>query len=87
VFEKEILEKHEQLNKMKNQLMKKKEAKTAELAPIPKLIRPKPQFDYFSLYPTFNHIFSVMYLKPTPQALADIPHLHLDIRSLFTAHL
>jgi hypothetical protein len=83
-----MVEKHEQLSKMKNQLtMRKKNPKTAEPSTICKIIRPRPEFDYFSVYPTFNHIFSVMYLKPPAQALSDIPHLLVDIRGLFTAHL
>lgn len=50
--------------------MKKTSTKVAEAMAVPKLIRPKPEFDYFSVYPTFNHIFSVMYLKPASQAVS-----------------
>lgn len=69
--------------------MRKTNKKVAEAQPAPKplFLRPKPDFDYLSVYPTFNHIFSVMYLKPQSQALSEIPNLLRDMKTLFTAHL
>lgn len=67
--------------------MKKTNKKVMEAVAIPKIIRPKPDFNYFSVYPTFNHIFSVMYLKPVHQALNDIPNLMRDIKTMLTTHL
>ena len=64
----------------------KKKSEARPPAP-PKLIRPKPQFDYLSVYPTFNHIFSVMYTKPTSQAILDIPILMKEMKTLFANHL
>lgn len=68
--------------------MKKTNKKVAEAAPQKIIsVRPRPEFDYLSVYPSFNHIFSVMYLKPVHQALNDIPNIMRDIKTLFTAHM
>ncbi len=67
--------------------MKKTNKKVMEVVAIPKIIRPKPDFNYLSVYPTFNHIFSVMYLKPVHQALNDIPNLMRDIKTMLTTHI
>jgi hypothetical protein len=34
-----------------------------------------PDFNYLEIYPTFNHIFSVMYTKAEHQAIQDIPNI------------
>ena len=47
--------------------------------PAPAIINPpkplyaRPTFNYLDVYPTFNHIFSVMYTKAEHQAIQDIP--------------
>lgn len=63
--------------------------KNVEVKPvaIPKPIRPKPEFDYLSIYPTFNHIFSVTYMKSQMQANSEIPNIMRDIKTLFTTHV
>lgn len=38
------------------------------------------------MYPTFNHIFSVTYLKNQMQANNEIPNIMRDIKTLFTTH-
>jgi len=44
----------------------------ATIAPLRPLYA-KPTFNYLEIYPTFNHIFSVMYTKAEHQAIQDIP--------------
>jgi hypothetical protein len=46
-----------------------------------------PAFNYLEIYPTFNHIFSVMYTKAEHQALLDIPMIMRDLTNMFTTHL
>ena len=72
--------------KMKKKENKKKSEIIRPPTPIQKPIRPKPEFDYLSVYPTFNHIFSVMYLKPQSQAVLGIPLIMNELKNLFTAH-
>jgi hypothetical protein len=69
--------------------MKKTNKKVAEAQAVQKIafIRPKPEFDYLTVYPSFNHIFSVMYLKPVNQALNDIPNIMREVKTLFSTHI
>ena len=46
-----------------------------------------PSFNYLEIYPTFNHIFSVMYTKTEHQALMDIPAIIKDLSTMFSTHL
>lgn len=46
-----------------------------------------PTFNYLEIYPTFNHIFSVMYTKAEHQALMDIPAIMKDLSMMFSTHL
>lgn len=72
--------------KLKNknkQLENKKNTKPS----IPKIVYAKPEFDYLQIYPSFNHIFSIMYLKPIHQATSDIPNIMREIKTLFINHV
>lgn len=46
-----------------------------------------PAFNYLEVYPTFNHIFSVMYTKAEHQALQDIPMIMKDLTNMFATHM
>lgn len=69
--------------------MKKTNKKVAEAQATQKInfLRPKPDFNYLDVYPSFNHIFSVMYLKPTSQALNEIPNIMREVKTLFSTHI
>jgi hypothetical protein len=53
----------------------------------PKPLHALPAFNYLEIYPSFNHIFSVMYTKAEHQALQDIPMIMRDLTNMFTTHL
>ena len=53
----------------------------------PKPIYAVPEFNYLEVYPTFNHIFSVMYTKAEHQAIQDIPSIMRELTTIFTTHL
>lgn len=53
----------------------------------PKPLFALPTFNYLEIYPTFNHIFSVMYTKSEHQAIMDVPLIMKDLINMFTTHL
>ncbi len=61
--------------------------------PAPALLAPArslhhlPDFPYLEIYPTFNHIFSVMYTKAEHQALQDVPLMMKELTALFSTHV
>jgi hypothetical protein len=63
-----------------------KRASAMVVAP-PKHLYALPTFNYLQIYPTFNHIFSVMYTKAEHQALMDIPAIMKDLSAMFSTHL
>lgn len=69
---------------------KKKLAPKRASAPVvapPKPLYVLPTFNYLEVYPTFNHIFSVMYTKAEHQAIQDIPSIMRELTNIFTTHI
>ena len=60
--------------------------RTTIVAP-PKPLYVRPDFNYLQVYPTFNHIFSVMYTKSEHQAVQDIPGIMRELTNIFSTHL
>ena len=52
----------------------------------PKPMYAIPTFNYLEIYPSFNHIFSVMYTKAEHQAIQDVPGIMRDLTTIFTTH-
>ena len=52
----------------------------------PKPIYALPDFNYLDIYPTFNHIFSVMYTKAEHQAIQDVPGIMRELSTIFSTH-
>jgi hypothetical protein len=63
-----------------------KRISAAAVAP-PKPLHALPTFNYLEIYPTFNHIFSVMYTKAEHQAIQDIPSIMKELTNIFTTHI
>ena len=53
----------------------------------PKPLYALPDFNYLDIYPTFNHIFSVMYTKAEHQAIQDVPTIMRELSTLSSAHI
>lgn len=66
---------------------KKKQSKRPIIQAPAKILYVLPNFNYLEVYPSFNHIFSVMYTKAEHQALLDIPNIQKELISMFAAHI
>ncbi len=85
--QKENLKKIYDENNLNGSSKKGKKPASTSIVKQPKVIYPKPEFNYLEVYPTFNHIFNVFYTKPEGQAVLDIPLVMRELIEMFQSHI